>query len=115
MVDFPKVQYSTRLGRVDQLFPMGAEPYSSMMAYLESEDIDYVWAWTGYHVHHKEVNTVDAQYCPIDVFIQTRNQRRTHDDEYDHYIAIDIVEPSMVHNANQLKYQGTVNFPGYYV
>ena len=112
---FPKVLYSSRCGRVHEVLPMPKDPYESIMEYLEAEGIPYVWCWTGYHVHSVEVCSLDASYCPVDVFMQSSHQRHAQGDLYDHYIATDVVAPSMVHCSNTMIFRGTRTMDGYYV
>ena len=84
------------------------------MECLALQGIPYVWCWAGYRIHGKEVCGVDAAYCPIDIYIQKSIDRHWDEEEYDHWIAVDIVAPCMAHASLDMRYYGRRPLPGYY-
>ena len=116
MEAFPQVRYSECRGSFLENFAMstGRMPVS-IMEWLEEQHKSYIWCWTGYHIHKEEVSSVNAAYCPVDIYLQKSMDRRRDADKYEHWIAVDVVAPSMVHESRDMKYHGFKTVGGYYM
>ena len=121
--DFPRVAHSQYLGTVRDVFcpDGGAEVPGSFMALMVLGGVEaWSFAWTGYHIHGVEVCAVDSAYCPIDVYVQRSSfERMNHREEFEHYVAVDIIAPCMAHTTAPcrlaMKYQGQSIHEGYFV
>ena len=105
---FPRTTASAEGGCVGEVFPTSVNPPPSLMELLQSEGIEYQFAWSGYHIHQTVESTVNREYCPVDIYIWKGG------DTFHHWIASDIVAPCMAHEAVQTWYQGEVEYEDMY-
>ena len=112
---FPRVEYSERLGTVEDMFPKQVFDSLDVMHCLRDMGNEYHWCWTGYHIHGVAVSAVDTSLCPLDVYYQTRAQRCDDPDVYEHYIITDVAEPCMAYVYDQKQYLGKAVREGYYI